>query len=242
LETGNVELDEEYCRTHPEAPPGSYVMLAVSDTGAGMDEATRERIFEPFFTTKAPGLGTGLGLAMVYGIVKQSNGSISVYSEPGKGTSFKIYLPWVIAPVEEESLPTPRGTVARGDETILVVEDEVSLRNLVARVLGGLGYRVLVAGTSAEAMEIVKNADCRPDLLLTDVVLPGGLQGNELARELLISMPGLLVLYMSGYTRNAIVHAGRLDHGVNFLQKPFGPEALGSKVREVLDGGTNPYE
>jgi PAS domain S-box-containing protein len=208
LETGNVELDEEYCRIHPEATPGSYVMLAVSDTGAGMDEATRERIFEPFFTTKAPGLGTGLGLAMVYGIVKQSNGSISVYSEPGEGTSFKIYLPRVIAPVEEESLPAPMGMVARGDETILVVEDEVSLRNLVDRVLGGLGYRVLVAGTSAEAMEIVKNADCRPDLLLTDVVLPGSLQGNELARELLISMPGLLVLYMSGYTRNAIVPGG----------------------------------
>ena len=235
LETGNVELDKEYCRTHPEATPGSYVMLAVSDTGVGMEEATLEHIFEPFFTTKASGLGTGLGLATVYGIVRQSNGSIAVFTELGKGTSFKIYLPRVIEPVRDEVPTTARVAAARGNETILLVEDAVSLRNLVTRVLGSLGYRVLSAGTATEALQVLAKADCRLDLLLTDVVLPGGVHGNELARELLVSMPELPVLYVSGYPRNAIVHGGRLDEGVNFLEKPFTPDALARMVREVLD-------
>jgi two-component system cell cycle sensor histidine kinase/response regulator CckA len=237
VETANVELDEEYCRTHPEATPGGYVMLAVSDTGVGMNEGTRAHIFEPFFTTKAPGLGTGLGLATVYGIVRQSNGSISVYSEPGRGTTFKIYLPRVIAPVEQKSLATSGAASTRGDEAILVVEDEVSLRTLIARVLGNLGYRVLIAGTGAQALQVANEADCRLDLLLTDVVLPGGMQGTDLARDLLTSMPDLPVLYMSGYARDAIVHAGRLDQGVNFLEKPFTQDALATMVRAVLSGG-----
>jgi two-component system cell cycle sensor histidine kinase/response regulator CckA len=237
VETANIELDEEYCRTHPEATPGSYVMLAVSDTGVGMDEGTRAHIFEPFFTTKAPGLGTGLGLATVYGIVRQSNGSISVYSEPGRGTTFKIYLPRVIAPVEQESPAATGAALTRGDETILVVEDEISLRSLIARVLGSLGYRVLIAGTGAQALQVATEADSRLDLLLTDVVLPGGMQGTDLARDLLTSMPNLPVLYMSGYARDAIVHGGRLDEGVNFLEKPFTPDALAKMVRAVLSGG-----
>jgi PAS domain S-box-containing protein len=235
LETANVELGEEYCRTHPETTPGGHVMLAVTDTGTGMDNATLEHIFEPFFTTKAVGAGTGLGLATVYGIVRQSHGSISVSSERGKGTSFKIYLPRVTDAVSVV-IPVDSGAPsARGEETILVVEDEVPLRNLVARVLGGLGYRVFVAGTGPEALRIAKEADFQLDLLLTDVVLPGGVQGNELARDLLSHAPDLPVLYVSGYARDAIVHAGRLDAGVNFLEKPFTPETLATKVRLVLD-------
>jgi len=235
LETANVELDEEFCRTHPGATPGSHVMLSVSDTGVGMDDGTRERVFEPFFTTKGPGAGTGLGLAMVYGIVKQSNGSIFVESEPGQGSTFKIYLPRVRVPVKDDNPLADNPAPVRGQETILLVEDETSLRNLVARVLGGLGYRVLAAGTSAEALQVAREADDSFDLLLTDVVLPGGVQGNDLARDLLALRADLPVLYMSGYTRDAIVHAGRLDEGVNFLEKPFTPKALGAKVREVLD-------
>ncbi len=235
LETANAELDERYCRTHPEARPGGHVMLAVSDTGAGMDVATRERIFEPFFTTKAPGAGTGLGLSTVYGIVRQSNGSITVHSELGKGTSFKIYLPRATASLRPESPVTIGEALTRGDETILVVEDEVSLRDLVTRVLGDLGYRVLAAGTGPEALQIAKEAECQLDLLLTDVVLPGGMQGNDLARGLSTSMPDLPVLYVSGYPRDSIVHAGRLDQGVNFLEKPFTPEALATMVRTVLN-------
>jgi PAS domain S-box-containing protein len=235
LETGNAELDEEYCRTHPEVIPGSYVMLAVSDTGAGMDAATRERMFEPFFTTKETGKGTGLGLSTVYGIVRQSGGSVSVYSEPGKGTSFKIYLPRTMASRRVESPVTLGGPLKRGGETILVVEDEVAVRSLVARVLGELGYRVYEAGTGAEALQVLADIGCRLDLLLTDLVLSGGMQGKDVVRALQSSLPDLPALYMSGYTRNAIVHAGRLDEGVNFLEKPFTPEALANAVRRVLD-------
>ncbi len=211
-------------------------MLAVSDTGAGMDAATLERIFEPFFTTKAPGAGTGLGLATVYGIVRQSGGSISVYSEPGEGTSFKVYLPRVSAsaPSAEPSLG-PEAPSIRGRETILVVEDEESLRSLAARVLGELGYTVLTASTALEALEIFATTDCVVDLLLTDVVLPGAMQGNDLAEYLKTPRPHLPVLFMSGYARDAIVHAGRLDEGVNLLEKPFTPVALTSMVRQVLD-------
>ena len=236
LETGNVDLDAEYCLAHPQVEPGSYVMLAVSDTGTGMDGATLARAFEPFFTTKAPGEGTGLGLATVYGIVKQSNGSISIYSEPGKGTTFKIYLPRAETPARAEGvLPISAPLSLRGDETILLVEDEVALRKLASRILSELGYVVLSAGTAAEALKVLAEASHEPDLLLTDLVLPGGTQGKDLALELLSTRPGLPVLFMSGYTRNAIVHAGRLDEGVNFLEKPFTPEALARMVRTVLD-------
>ena len=235
LETANVELDEEYCRTHPEATPGGYVMLAVSDTGTGMTQATLERVFEPFFTTKEPGVGTGLGLATVYGIVKQSHGTISVDSKPGEGASFKIYLPRATGQVGEESSEAGGTGPARGEETVLVVEDEAPLRDLVVRVLGSLGYRVLVAGTAAEAREVLQEIEYRLDLLLTDVVLPGGEQGNDLARDLHYLQPDLPVLYVSGYPRDAIVHAGQLDAGVNFLEKPFTPETLARTVRSVLD-------
>jgi two-component system cell cycle sensor histidine kinase/response regulator CckA len=236
LETANAELDQDYCLTHSEAIPGRYVMLAVSDTGIGMDEATLGHIFEPFFTTKARDKGTGLGLSMVYGTVKQSNGSISVYSEPGKGTSFKIYLPRVTAAEEEVGSAAANGRSNLGSGTILVVEDEISLQRLVVRVLEALGYRVIAASSGAEALHLAKQQERPPDLLLTDVVLPGEMQGNDLARELVAATPGLAVLYMSGYTRNAIVHAGRLDAGVNFLEKPFTPQALGAAVQDVLAG------
>ena len=235
LETANVELDEKYCLTHPETTPGRYVMLAVSDTGAGMDEVTRAHIFEPFFTTKAVGAGTGLGLAMVYGIVRQSNGSIVVHSEPGKGTGFKIYLPRAAAQVEKKILMAAGRLSVQGTETILLVEDEATLRKLVARALSNLGYRVLTAGSGVEALRVVKEAEGRLDLLLADVVLSGGMQGNELAHTLLSSTPDLPVLYVSGYARETIVHSGRLDPAVNFLEKPFTIESLASMVRTVLD-------
>jgi len=235
LETANVELDEEYCRDHPEASPGTCVMLAVSDTGVGMDEATLERVFEPFFTTKAPGAGTGLGLAMVHGIVKQSGGNIFVYSELGQGTTFKIYLPRVEAGPTLQREEVPVSVATSGSETIMVVEDESSLRALVARVLGEAGYEVVSYGSADAAADALDGGEIIPDLLLTDVVLPGALQGKDLVEKTRASRPDLPILYMSGYTRNAIVHAGRLDEGVNFLEKPFTPEALARKVREVLD-------
>jgi two-component system cell cycle sensor histidine kinase/response regulator CckA len=235
LETANVELDEEYCRTHPEATPGACVMLAVSDTGIGMDEATLGHAFEPFFTTKAPGEGTGLGLAMVYGIVKQSRGNIFVYSEPGKGTTFKIYLPRVATREATEAVVLHEHIPSLGNEAVMVVEDESSLRSLIERVLGAAGYKVVSFGSADEAMAALEQSELAMDLLLTDVVLPGVMQGNDLARRVQDAWPDLPVLYMSGYTRNAIVHAGRLDEGINFLEKPFTPEALARMVREVLD-------
>ena len=235
LETANVGLDEEYCRTHAEIASGDYVMLAVSDTGVGMGEETRSHIFEPFFTTKAPDKGTGLGLSMVYGVVRQSGGNVYVYSEPGKGTTFKIYLPRVVAIDFASVVVAPDRRSPEGCEIVLVVEDEPALRHLVQRVLSGVGYDVACHGSADEAAAALEQNGCAIDLLLTDVVLPGRLQGRELAEMVTTLCPGLPVLFMSGYTRNAIVHAGRLDAGVNFLEKPFTPEALASKVREVLD-------
>jgi len=237
LETGNVELDEEYCRSHADMKPGSYVMMSASDTGVGMDQVTASRVFEPFYTTKAPGQGTGLGLSTVYGIVRQSGGGISVDSEPDRGTSFKVYVPRVGAPVSLAEMSTDTTASFQGEETVLVVEDEEALRNLVARVLVGLGYHVLRAASGSEAIELLSESACPVDLLLTDVILPGGMQGNDLAHSLLASRPDLPVLYMSGYTRNTIVHAGRLDTGVNYLEKPFTPVALAAMVRQVLDSG-----
>jgi two-component system cell cycle sensor histidine kinase/response regulator CckA len=235
LETANVELDEEYCQTHPEVAPGRYVMLAVTDTGVGMDERTSERAFEPFFTTKGPGEGTGLGLSTVYGIVKQSSGSITLYSELGKGTCFKIYLPLTEASAQPDAPAAPDPATYAGDETILLVEDEPALRDLVVRVLVDHGYHLLAAGTAAEALRLLDEAGGVLDILFTDLVLPGEMQGKQLAEAILSSHPDLPVLYMSGYTRNAIVHAGRLDKDVHFLEKPFAPLALVAMVRELLD-------
>jgi PAS domain S-box-containing protein len=235
LATTNVELDEECCRAHPEIAPGPYVMLSVSDTGLGMDEGILDHIFEPFFTTKAPGAGTGLGLATVYGIVRQSNGSIFVESEPGRGTTFKIYLPRSVQSRIPDEIIVPPREPATGSETVMVVEDEAALRSLMDRILGEAGYTTLSFGSAAEALEALERGEYSIDLLLTDVMLPGALQGHDLARTILAAWPDLPVLYISGYSRDALTHAGRLDEGVNLLEKPFTPETLAARVRQVLD-------
>jgi CheY-like chemotaxis protein len=238
IETQNVELDSEYARAHVSVSPGAYVMLSVSDTGHGMTKEVQEQIFEPFFTTKPHGKGTGLGLSTVYGIVKQSGGNIWVYSEPGRGTTFKVYFPQVheaavTRPAEET---VERLEPAGGGETLLLVEDEAAVRQLVFRVLAGHGYTVLVADSGDEALRLLESRGEPIALLLTDVILPG-MSGRELADRLRGRLPGLKVLYMSGYTQNAIVHDGRLDAGVAFLEKPFTPEDLVRRVREVLGSG-----
>jgi PAS domain S-box-containing protein len=233
LETANVELDAEYAGQHVSVKPGPYVMLAVSDTGHGMDAATKGHLFEPFFTTKEKGKGTGLGLATVYGIVTQHGGNIWVYSEPGKGTTFKIYLPRVeeaLAPVKVAVAPSAEG----GSETLLIVEDETPVRQIAERVLKARGYAVLTAASGEEAERLVAEHEGPIALLLTDMVM-SGISGHELADRLKTKLPGLKVLYMSGYTDNAIVHDGVLDISVAFMQKPFTVETIVHKVRQVLD-------
>jgi len=233
LETTNVEMDRTIARSHFPIKPGPYVLLAVSDTGMGMDAETQARIFEPFFTTKEKGKGTGLGLAMVYGIVKQSGGYIWVYSEAGKGTTFKIYLPRSEDEVDE-SIPGRSGAEAQqGTETVLLVEDEEAVRTLVRNVLRKKGYRVLEASQGEEALEFSELYRGRIDLLVTDVVMPQ-MNGRELARRLVNSRPETKVLYISGYADNAVRSEGGLDSSGAFLQKPFSPEALARKVRELL--------
>jgi two-component system cell cycle sensor histidine kinase/response regulator CckA len=234
IETFNVELDDEWATRHVGGRGGSFVALAVTDTGTGMDAATRERIFEPFFTTKGPGEGTGLGLATVYGIVKQSGGCLSVYSEEGRGTTFKIYLPRV----DEETTPVRRtaddAAELGGTETILLVEDEQVVRTLVQEMLETAGYRVVAAETPARALELAQVHEGEIDLLLTDVVMPG-MSGRDLADRLVAMRPGLRVLYTSGYTRDAISNQGVLESGTAFLEKPFSSAALGRAVRDALD-------
>jgi CheY-like chemotaxis protein len=209
-------------------------MLAVSDTGVGMDAGTQARIFEPFFTTKEKGRGTGLGLATVYGIVKQSGGWIWVYSEPGHGTTFKVYFPRVAAVAAPATASVAPPTSVRGSETILVVEDDETIRNLVLKVLKGNGYTVLAAANGDEAERVAGQHRGRIHLLITDVVLPG-LSGPEVARRLVTTRTDTRVLYLSGYTNDAILRRGVLEAGVAFLQKPFTPGVLGRKIREVLD-------
>jgi two-component system, cell cycle sensor histidine kinase and response regulator CckA len=234
IETSNVELDRNYIQKHPVAKTGNYVMLAISDNGRGMDEDTRNHLFEPFFTTKERGRGTGLGLATVYGIVKQSGGFIWVYSEPGKGTTFKIYLPLVEGEAAEfENQPDPI-TGYQGTETVLIVEDEASVRTLACRILQDRGYRVLEATEGLDALRIAKEYEGIIHMVVTDVIMPG-LGGSKLVSRLETERPGIKALYISGYTDNAIVHHGILDSNVAFLQKPFTVNGLAHKVRDVLD-------
>jgi PAS domain S-box-containing protein len=233
LDLANVELTEAYGRTHLEVAPGRYVMLAVTDTGSGMDADHLQRIFEPFFTTKPAGRGTGLGLATVYGIVKQSDGGLVVYSEPGHGTTFKVYFPRVDDRVESVTEPTVDETTTVS-ETVLVVEDDEALRRLAHRILSERGYRVMVAPSPADAIEIASSLPAAIDLLITDVVLPE-MNGRALAERLAEIQPGLRVLFMSGYTDDAVVRRGVLRRETHFLQKPFRPPDLLQKVREALD-------
>ena len=232
VETSNVDLDENYARSHVGVRPGEFVLIAVSDNGTGMDAATRLHIFEPFFTTKEKGKGTGLGLATVYGIVKQAGGDIWVYSELGRGTTFKLYFPRVAEPSEEAPAREP-AQPTETLETILVVEDEQSVRDLTVKMLQKLGYRILTAASGAEALQISRKHAGPIALLLTDVVMPG-MSGRQLADALRPQRPDMKVLFLSGYTEDTIVHHGVLDPNVQFLPKPFSREVLAKKLREVL--------
>src|ERR1700690_3353748 len=242
IETANVSLDENFTRTHSPVVPGDYVMLSISDTGVGMDSETQSRIFEPFFTTKGA-KGTGLGLSTVYGIVKQSGAYIFVESRPQSGTSFRAYFPRVDvreeAAAEQESIGLPRAD--RGRETILLVEDETNLRHLAHQYLENQGYRILDAEDGAAALQIAAGHRGTIDLLLTDVVMPG-MNGRELAAKITSQRPEIHVLYMSGYTENAIGHDGLLDAGINLLQKPFSLPTLKDRVRELMDSEPIPQE
>jgi PAS domain S-box-containing protein len=234
IETANVELDGKYALKHIAVKPGHYVMLSMSDTGMGMKPEVKERIFEPFFTTKEKGKGTGLGLSTVYGIVKQSGGYIWVYSEPGKGTTFKIYLPRVDEPPEAWKEKEVKEEIPGGRETVLIVEDDESVRKMAVLVLEKKGYTVLEAKDGNEALLLCKGRKEPIHLILTDVVMPG-MSGRQLVDQLRQVYQDIKALYMSGYTDNAIVHHGVLKKGMNFIQKPFTIDGLASKVRKVLD-------
>jgi signal transduction histidine kinase/DNA-binding response OmpR family regulator len=232
VEAGNAFLDDEYVRQHDDLRPGQYVMVAVSDTGSGMTREVMERVFEPFFSTKPEGQGTGLGLSMVYGLIKQSNGHIKIYSEPGQGTTIKLYLPRALQ-AEDVLTDLVSGPVSGGDESILVVEDDEEVCETAVALLGDLGYRVLRARDAASALSVVESG-VHIDLLFTDVVMPGSMRSPELAAKARERIPHVAVLFTSGYTENAIVHGGRLDPGVELLSKPYTREALARKIRHVL--------
>ena len=236
IETANASLDEAYAAAHAEVTAGQYVMLAVTDTGTGMTPEVIEKVFEPFFTTKPLGQGTGLGLSMVYGFVKQSGGHVAIYSEPGQGSTLKVYLPRFVRPETQpasESAPaTPSHSHGSG-ETILVVEDDEGVRRSSVEALRDIGYQVLEAGDAMEGVRLIVDRG-GIDLLFTDVGLPGGVNGRALADAARSAQPGLRVLFTTGYTRNAILHSGVLDHDVHFIAKPFNLTALAEKIREVL--------
>jgi CheY-like chemotaxis protein len=234
IKTENRFVDEEFCSAFLDSVPGEYVALSIHDSGRGMDKDLISHIFEPFFTTKEQGKGTGLGLSTVYGIVKQNNGFIDIDSEPGQGTSFSIYLPRNVGPrsrtvAKVDALPAPRG-----QETILVVEDETSILEIVTEMLAGQGYSVLSASTPGEAISVAREHGGEIHLLMTDVVMPE-MNGRDLAKNLLSLYPRIKRLFMSGYTSDVIAHHGVLDEGVHFIQKPFSLPIMASKVREVLD-------
>jgi signal transduction histidine kinase/response regulator RpfG family c-di-GMP phosphodiesterase len=234
IETKNILIDESYVHEHIQVAPGQYVLLTISDTGVGMDAKVKQLIFEPFFTTKEAGRGTGLGLSTCYGIVKQNGGYIWVYSEIGHGTTFKIYLPRVDAPVEDFARPSITQAIPQGTETILLVEDEAAVRQIAARTLRAQGYTVIEAANGTEALQITHTHPGAINLILTDVVMPS-MGGGALVEQLKALYPAIKMLFTSGYTDATIVHHGQLKPGVQFIQKPFSPAALARKVRDVLD-------
>ncbi|HCC80688.1 MAG TPA: histidine kinase, partial [Methylophaga sp.] len=235
IEAKNTHLPEEYAQNH-DITSGDYVVLAVSDSGCGIDADKLDKVFEPFYTTKSKDKGTGLGLAMVYGFIKQSNGHVNIYSEPGQGTTVRLYLPVAMDNTPQLKANTQESiNLQIGHETILVVEDDPMVREYVLTQLTALGYEVLSAADGKQAMDILQSEQTI-DLLLTDVVLPEGLNGRKIAEHALRLRPSLRILYTSGYTENSIVHHGRLDKGVLLLSKPYKREELASKVRMALDG------
>jgi CheY-like chemotaxis protein len=238
IETENCSIDPGYCATNPDATPGEYVRLTVSDDGIGMDSETLMHAFEPFFTTKAVGKGTGLGLATVYGAVRQNNGFINIYSEPGRGTTFSVYLPRHERPVKQ-LVERSFAYVPRGNETILLVEDEPAILDVAAKLLQEQGYAVLPAGTPEKAIDLARAHPSGIDLLITDVIMPE-MNGRDLSTHLLSIHPGMKRLYISGYTADVIAHHGVLDEGMYFIQKPFNLVTLAAKVREVLDAAAHP--
>jgi CheY-like chemotaxis protein len=234
IETANVHLDESYAQLHADGEPGDYVMLSISDTGVGMDQETQEHIFEPFFTTKGEEEGTGLGLATVYGIVSQSGGHIHVYSEPGEGSVFKVYLPLMGADARPEAREEGADNILTGGETVLLVEDEDIVRDLIAGVLRRHGHEVVTAPDGQEALEVAEEHEGTIDIVVTDVVMPE-MNGGQLAEALSETGYDIPVLFISGYTDNTIVQHGVLEGGVHYLQKPFDPEKLLRRIRSILD-------
>ncbi len=234
IETGMKVFDPAYCAAHAEFVPGEFVLLAVSDDGCGMDRHTLDNLFEPFFTTKKTGRGTGLGLSTVYGIVKQNNGFINVYSEPEKGTSFRIYLPRHTAGTPDTIQEKPAGPMPRGSgETLLVVEDDDAILDMLETMLKSLNYNILTADFPSRAMALAQSHTTRIHMVITDVVMPE-MNGRDLAEQLSTLYPDIKILFMSGYTANVIAHQGVLDEGVHFIQKPFSMQDMAAKVHEVL--------